>query len=41
MTNWQKRQIARPKIARQGAAHNCMNADGRAMHGTIAEGSDA
>jgi hypothetical protein len=38
MKNWQERLFSRPKAARQGAAHDCMDAGGRATQGAVAEG---
>jgi hypothetical protein len=38
MTDWQKKQMAQSTAASQGASDDCMDAEGRAMHGAIAEG---
>lgn len=41
MTKFQDRNFALPQAARKGAAHDCMDARGRAMPGAIAEGGAA
>gem|GEM_PF-1274293 len=41
MKNRQENRFSRPQAARQGAAHDCMDAGGRATQGAVAEGGAA
>ncbi len=41
MTKLQDRNFAQPKADRQGAAHDCTDAGGRATQGAVAEGGAA